>query len=280
MGEGTDAAARAPGRHGAAAGLAAAVPLLALAGCATQHAPPSVSDADVAAARQSIAAAAPPAFSARLQAEDAAMLATVARRLAAAAQPICIAHLGRPCRFVVGLHTSAAYARAMSAVYGLNQVTVTAAVVRLADTEDELAAVLGHEFGHHLVDHASLRQARSKAAGTAASALLGMVVPFGGFVAMLLDQGVPHLTAGAARLAYAKAEEREAGYLGAYLVARAGYDPERAGNIWVKLARPEARDLAAPFATNPAEPDRLAAWRRATEEIRASPDLMPRRGAA
>jgi hypothetical protein len=31
------------------------------------------------------------------------------------------------------------------------------------------------------------------------------------------------------------------------------------------------------LATHPAEAERLAAWRRAVEEIRASTDLMPRR---
>ena len=96
-------------------------------------------------------------------------------------------------------------------------------------------------------------------------------------------QGVAQLGAGAARLAYSKGEEREADYLGAYLVARAGYDLERAGNLWARLSRPDAAargsGLAGLLATHPAEAERLAAWRRAAEEIRGSPDLMPRRRA-
>ena len=265
-----------PGRRSGARSAAVAAALL-VAGCAAKLAPPAVSDAEVEAARRSIAAAAPPAIPARSPTEDAAMLEPVARRLAAAAQPVCVAHLGRPCRFVVGLYPSPASARAMAAAYGWRQVTITAGMVRLAETEDELAAVVGHEFGRHLAAHIDLQQVRGRVAGMAASTLLGAVMPFGGFVGMLLDQGVSQLGANAARLAYAKSEEREADYLGAYLVARAGYDLERAGGVWVRLARPEARGSAALSASHQPEAERLAAWRRATEEIRASPDLMPRR---
>lgn len=282
MGKGIEASGRPirPGRRGGARSAATAASLVLAVGCAVKHVPPAVSDAEVEAARRSIAAAAPPALLARLPEEDRAMLATVARRLAVAAQPVCAAHLGRPCRFTVGLYPSAASARAMASAYGWNQVTITAGMVRLAETEDELAAVVGHEFGHHLADHINLQQVRGRVAGMAASTLLGMVMPFGGLVGMLLDQGVSQLGANAARLAYAKSEEREADYLGAYLVARAGYDLERAGGIWVRLSRPEARGSAALPASHLPEAERLAAWRRATEEIRASPDLMPRRRGA
>ena len=38
------------------------------------------------------------------------------------------------------------------------------------------------------------------------------------------------------RLAYSKADEREADYLSAYITARAGYNLEEASGIWVKLA--------------------------------------------
>ena len=114
--------------------------------------------------------------------------------------------------------------------------------------------------------------------------MLGAVVPFGGLAAWALGQGAAQLGAGATRLVYSKGEEREADYLGAYLVARAGYDLDRAGNLWARLSRPDAAAtrsgaLAGLLATHPAEAERLAAWRRAAEEIRASPDLMPRRRA-
>jgi predicted Zn-dependent protease len=232
-------------------------------------------------ARQSIAAAPPPAAQARSTEEDTAMLASVAGRLAAAAEPVCAAYLNRACGFVVRFDPSNNTARATA--HGRDQVTVTAGMVRLVETEDELAAVVGHEFGHHLAGHLGRQRVRNTVAGTAASTLLGAVVPFGGLAAAALGQGAAQLGAGAARLAYSKAEEREADYLGAYLVARAGYDLDRAGNLWARLSRPDAAragsGVSSLLATHPAEAERLAAWRRAAEEIRASHDLLPRRRA-
>ena len=145
------------------------------------------------------------------------------------------------------------------------------------DNEDEVAAVVGHELGHHLAGHLGRQRARGVAAGAAASAVLGAVVPFGGLAAWALGQGAAELGAGATRLAFSKGDEREADYLDAYLVARAGYDLDRAGQVWVKLARRDPGETAGPLDSHPAGPDRLAAWRRAAEEIRASPDLVPRR---
>ncbi len=257
-------------------GSAAALSLLAGCGGA-RPAPPTVTAAEVEAARQSIAAAPLPAAQARPADEDMAMLASVARRLAAATEPVCVAQLGRACGFVVTLDLSQS-ARAWA--HGGEQVTVTAGMLRLAESEDELAAVVGHEFGHHLAGHLGRQRVRNTVAGTAASTVLGAVVPFGGLAALALGQGAAQLGAGAARIAFSKAEEREADYLGAYLVARAGYDLGRAGNLWARLSRPEAArsgGLAVLLATHPAEAERLAAWRRAVEEIRASTDLMPRR---
>lgn len=113
----------------------------------------------------------------------------------------------------------------------------------------------------------------------AAGALLGAVVPSGGVAAWALGQGAAELGAGAgaARLASSKQEEREADHLGACLVARAGYDLERAGRLRARLARPGDPATAGLLGGHSADAERLAQWRRTTEGIRVSPDPMPRR---
>ncbi|WP_343893741.1 M48 family metalloprotease, partial [Craurococcus roseus] len=259
---------------------AAAALALLLAACAARPTPPAIGAAEVEAARRGIAAAPPPAAQPRTAEEGTAMLASAAARVSAAAEPVCAAYLNRPCGFTVRFDPSSGAARAFA--HGQGQVTLTAGMVRLVETEDELAAVVAHEFGHHLAGHLNRQRTRGTVAGTVASTVIGAVVPFGGLAGLVIGQGAAQLGAGAARLAYSKGEEREADYLGAYLVARAGYDLERAGNLWARIARPEAArsgsGVAGLLATHPAEAERLAAWRRTTEEIRASPDLIPRRG--
>jgi Zn-dependent protease with chaperone function len=264
--------------------VASLVALLATIGaCGVRYNAPAVSEEDVltaagAAQVGGVETAAPRPARSRSAQDDAALLAEVARRLAAAAQPVCEAHLGRPCAFEVVLAASDA-PRAWAA--GRGRITVTAGMLRLLGGDaDQVAALVGHE-GHHLAGHILRQFARGTAAGIAASALLGAVVPFGGLAGWALGQGAAELGAGAARLAFSKAEEREADYLAAYLVARAGYDLDRAGWLWTRLSGDEGHApvavVAGPFDTHPAAAERLAAWRRAVAEVRTSTDLMPRR---
>jgi Zn-dependent protease with chaperone function len=191
----------------------------------------------------------------------------------AAAQPLCAAYRHAPCQFQVALDPSMV---PRAEAYGQERITVSAGMMNILDNEDEIAAVLGHEFGHHLAGHSGHRVARGMAAGTAAAAVLGAVVPFGGLAAWMLGQGAAELGASAARLTFSKEEEREADYLDAYLVARAGYDLDRAGRLWVKLAQNSPQESAGPLDSHPAGPERLAAWQRTSIEIRASSDLVPR----
>jgi Zn-dependent protease with chaperone function len=270
--------------HPLARPLAILVTLAAAIGaCGVRYLPPAVSEDDVlmAAAARIGRAETPPPDSARIHSahDDAALLAEVARRLAAAAQPVCEAHLGHPCAFEVALAASET-PRAWAA--GRGRITVTAGMLRLLGGDaDEVAALVGHEMGHHLAGHIRRQLARGTAAGVAASALLGAVVPFGGLAGWALGQGAAELGAGAARLAFSKEEEREADYLAAYLVARAGYDLDRAGWLWARLSRGDGHApvavVAGPLETHPAAAERLAAWRRTVAEIRASTDLVPRR---
>lgn len=254
--------------------LAPLLVVVALVSCGPRYTPPEARKDQALAARASIAATRPAAASGRSAAEDSELLAAVAVRIDAAAQPICTAHLRRPCNVKVFLDASG---RPNAEARSRDRVVVTAGLMRLLGDADEVAAVVGHEVGHHLAGHLTRQLVRGTAVGTAASAALGAVVPFGGLAAWALGQAAAELGAGAVRLAYSKEEEREADYLGAYLVARAGYDVDRAGQVWAALTQPGSPETSGLLDSHPAGPDRLAAWQRTSEEIRASPDLMPRR---
>ena len=89
--------------------------------------------------------------------------------------------------------------------------------------------------------------------------------------------GLSGVGAGVGRLAYSKADEREADYLAAYITARAGYDLREAAGIWAKLAGSGGGQATAGMLdTHPAGPERLAAWEIAEREITASPERLPR----
>ena len=76
-------------------------------------------------------------------------------------------------------------------------------------------------------------------------------------------------------ISFSKEHEREADYVAAYLLARAGYDPEAGKEVWIKLAKASGRMNTQLLDTHPAGPDRLAGWQKAVNEVRYSSDLMP-----
>uniref|UniRef100_UPI001EFFB7F2 M48 family metalloprotease n=1 Tax=Falsiroseomonas oryziterrae TaxID=2911368 RepID=UPI001EFFB7F2 len=224
-----------------------------------------------------IAASAPPRANARSLSEDRAMLQSVAQRLARAAQPFCRAELGRDCAFRIAL-VEAREANAYAS--GRDDIAVTTGMMRLLANEDELAAVVAHEMAHHIAGHIAEGTLRTQA-GAMAGSLIGAVA--GGVLRETLgvDVGLSRLGAQAGatagRLTYSKTDEREADYLGAHIMARAGFDLERGGGLWAKLTALSGHERTALLDTHPAGPERLAAWRRTAEEIRANPEAPPRR---
>jgi predicted Zn-dependent protease len=103
---------------------------------------------------------------------------------------------------------------------------------RLRVTDDELAAVLGHEIAHALREHgrerASQQVAQSAVIGIG-GALLGL-----GETGTDLAQVVTHVTL---TLPNSREHEREADHIGVELAARAGYDPRAAVTLWQKMGQ-------------------------------------------
>ncbi len=94
----------------------------------------------------------------------------------------------------------------------------TRGLLALANTEAELAGVLGHEIGHIFEQHTAERVSRSNVAGLGA-AVLGILTG---------DQGVYQMAAQGAQLyllSFSRSQEYEADQVGVRLLARAGYDP-------------------------------------------------------
>lgn len=247
--------------------------LALLAGCDDPLTPPPVDRAAVAAASREIAATPPARTNQRSEAEDLAMLRRVAERTARAAQPFCQRELGRACSFQVAL----APAREANAyASGRDRITFTVPLMRLIETDDELAAIMAHEMAHHIAGHIPESTSRIQVGAMAGAVLGGVVADVIGFDPGLTRMGA-QAGARAADLAFSKKQEREADYLGAWIAARAGYDLARAGAIWAKLTHLSGDHVTSLLDSHPAGPERLAMWRRVAEEIARDPQAGPRR---
>lgn len=105
-------------------------------------------------------------------------------------------------------------------------------VQKLSLTDDELAAVIGHEIAHALREHS-----REKASQAQMQQLgIGLLGVVGG---LNRDQlGLANRAADIAfSLPYSRNMESEADTVGLELMARAGYDPRAAVSVWQKMQR-------------------------------------------
>lgn len=129
----------------------------------------------------------------------------------------------------------------------------TGLIEKLKITDDELAAVMGHEIAHALREHARERASSQAVAGSAISigaALLGL-----GDVG---QQGAQYAYMGLVGLPNSRANETEADRIGVELAARAGYDPKAAVTLWQKMARLGGEEPMKFLSTHPSSSDRIA----------------------
>ncbi len=146
------------------------------------------------------------------------------------------------------------------------EVFVSRGLLVLANSEDELAGVLGHEIGHVAARHAARRVTRA--------APLALVTALGAGVTGLVLPAVGGLLGGVGELAnaallapYSREQEREADRVGQEIAAAAGYDPAALSIFLHTLERDEALHRDQPrawsfFATHPPTPERVATTAR------------------
>ena len=79
-------------------------------------------------------------------------------------------------------------------------------------------------------------------------------------------------------LSYSKEQEREADYMAALILYRAGIDLDKARGLLVTMASGSGRMETTFLDSHPAGPERVAGWDRAVAEIRGSGGRLPPRG--
>ncbi|WP_345333435.1 M48 family metallopeptidase [Ferrimonas pelagia] len=140
-------------------------------------------------------------------------------------------------------------------------------LLEVAQTPDQLAAVMGHEIGHVLADHGNEQVSRGQmtnaglqiaqialgASGTANSDMIMAGLGLGAQVGILLPFG--------------REQESESDVIGLELMARAGFDPAAAVTLWQNMAKASGSAPPELLSTHPSSQSRIA-------------DLQSRQGAA
>lgn len=128
----------------------------------------------------------------------------------------------------------------------------TGLIDRLHVTDDELAAVMGHEIAHALREHGRERASQAMAQAMVIS-IVGAAVGASGS-SMQLAQIITDVTI---NLPNSREDEQEADRIGVELAARAGYDPRAAVTLWQKMERASGSGPPQFLSTHPSPENRI-----------------------
>jgi predicted Zn-dependent protease len=129
----------------------------------------------------------------------------------------------------------------------------TGLIERLQASDDELAAVMGHEIAHALREHGRERASQAAGQGLAVGVLAAVTrapAGAGDLTQMILDYTF--------NLPNSRTHEIEADRIGVELAARAGYDPRAAISLWQKMQRAGGNGIPQFMSTHPSHETRIA----------------------
>jgi predicted Zn-dependent protease len=246
-----------------------------LSGCAgAMHQIPDVSSTELSLAGDEVDFSEDMTLSDRSTEENRKMTVKISNTLHKFVEPICEQAGREKCWFDVGFIDEDVFNAYASPE---NKISIYQGIAKYIQTEDELAAIIGHEMGHHISKHLD-KGAQNTIVGQLVGGLLyGVIAASSGGA---VDQNVMNdfMNTGAllGQNSYSVEHEREADYIAAYLLKRAGYDLEKARGIWVKMSKYSGKSEAALFDSHPIGPFRMIAWDKTIAEIESSSDLLPK----
>ena len=128
----------------------------------------------------------------------------------------------------------------------------TGIIDRLKLTDDEIAAIMGHEMAHALREHGRENVSRQQAQQTGLSLLASVVG---------LSEGQAQLASLVSQvgltLPNSRTQESEADLLGLELMARAGYNPNASVTLWQKMMSANNSNSPQFLSTHPSPTNRI-----------------------
>ncbi len=152
--------------------------------------------------------------------------------------------------------------RGINAYADGRRIHITYDMMNFASSDVELATVIAHEYAHNLLGHVANTQKN-----VMAGALVGLLID-----GVAASQGYntksqfTEMGAGIGRLSYSQDYEKEADYVGLYIMHLAGYDISSAPYFWRKMSikNPDSISFSS---THPSNSERFIALERTVQEI-------------
>ncbi|HSH09626.1 MAG TPA: M48 family metallopeptidase [Oceanipulchritudo sp.] len=146
------------------------------------------------------------------------------------------------------------------------KIAVFTGLLKHTETDDELAAVIGHEIAHVLLKHANQRMSAEvlRAAGAVVAVVGTKDMDSGDRNAVLAAYGVG--TQVGIILPYSRGHESQADRMGLLIAARSGYDPQAAISFWKKMSEANPNSLPQFLSTHPGHDSRIEDLQEAMPE--------------
>jgi predicted Zn-dependent protease len=138
----------------------------------------------------------------------------------------------------------------------------TGLIEKLRLTDDELAAVMGHEVSHALREHSRERASEQAVASVGISVVAAVVG-----VGSLGQKGMEYAYQGLLGLPNSRTHEIEADRMGVELAARAGYDPRAAITLWKKMGEIGGNEPPKFMSTHPPRGERVRDLTEYSEKV-------------
>lgn len=138
------------------------------------------------------------------------------------------------------------------------KIGVYSGLLDVAESDDQLAAVIGHEVGHVLADHGNERvsqQAATQGGLQVVSAFLGG--SDGGAGSQMVMSALGLGAQVGILLPFSRTQESEADTIGLELMARAGFDPRASVELWQNMAAAGGAKPAEFMSTHPSNETRI-----------------------
>lgn len=138
------------------------------------------------------------------------------------------------------------------------RIGVYTGLLTVAKTQDQLAAVLGHEVSHVLARHSNERLSQSELANAGLSAANSALGDTQARQPIMAALGVG--TQVGVLLPYGRVQESEADLLGMQLMASAGFNPQQAITLWQNMAAQHQGQASSEWlSTHPSDANRMQA---------------------
>jgi predicted Zn-dependent protease len=131
------------------------------------------------------------------------------------------------------------------------KVAVYTGIFPAARDEAGLAVILGHEVAHALLRHSGERMTQAQLLGT------GLALAGAGGVNPRILQALGLSASVGVVLPFSRSQESEADHVGLILMAKAGYDPRVALDVWNRMARKEKGAAPDFLSTHPGSETRI-----------------------